>query len=55
MMFHLNGKPIDALAMVLHKSSVAKVGRTWVKKLRPLIKLVELLVPFTNLVHVQVM
>lgn len=33
MMLQLNGKPIDALAMVVHKSNVQKVGRIWTKKL----------------------
>lgn len=32
-MLQLNGKPIDALAMVVHKSNVQKVGRIWTKKL----------------------
>ncbi len=33
MMLQLNGKPIDALAMVVHKSNIAKIGRLWTKKL----------------------
>ena len=33
MMLQLNGKPIDALAMVVHKANIAKVGRVWTKKL----------------------
>ncbi|KAG8928691.1 Translation factor guf1 mitochondrial [Tulasnella sp. 418] len=37
MMFQLNGKPIDALAMIVHKSNIAKVGRAWTKKLREVI------------------
>ncbi|KAG9013242.1 Translation factor guf1 mitochondrial [Tulasnella sp. 427] len=37
MMLQLNGKPIDALAMVVHKSNVQKVGRIWTKKLKEVI------------------
>jgi len=33
MTFLLNGKPIDALAMIVHSSAVQSVGRTWAKKL----------------------
>jgi translation factor GUF1, mitochondrial len=35
MVFLLNGKPVDALALVVHRSVEQEVGRTWVKKLRP--------------------
>ncbi|KAG8902858.1 Translation factor guf1 mitochondrial [Tulasnella sp. 403] len=37
MMLQLNGKPIDALAMVVHKSNIAKTGRLWTKKLKEVI------------------
>ncbi|KAG8884650.1 Translation factor guf1 mitochondrial [Tulasnella sp. 331] len=37
MMFQLNSKPIDALAMVVHRSNVAKVGRVWTKKLKEVV------------------
>ncbi|KAK4689864.1 hypothetical protein P7C73_g250, partial [Tremellales sp. Uapishka_1] len=30
----LNGKPIDALAMIVHRSAAVTVGRTWTKKLK---------------------
>ncbi|KAL7422375.1 Translation factor guf1 mitochondrial [Cryptotrichosporon argae] len=30
----LNGKPVDALAMIVHRSAAATVGRAWAKKLR---------------------
>lgn len=30
----LNGKPVDALAMIVHKSAAQAVGRAWTKKLR---------------------
>ena len=29
----LNGKPVDALAMIVHRSAAAKIGKEWVKKL----------------------
>lgn len=34
MTFLLNGKPVDALALILHRSVEQEVGRMWVKKLR---------------------
>lgn len=34
MSFLLNGKPVDALALVIHRSVQETVGRQWVKKLR---------------------
>lgn len=34
MTFLLNGKPVDALALIVHKSAEQDVGRAWVKKLR---------------------
>ena len=34
MVFLLNSKPIDALALIVHRSSQQNVGRAWVKKLR---------------------
>ena len=34
MTFLLNGKPVDALALIVHKSAEQEVGRAWVKKLR---------------------
>ncbi|KAJ9096389.1 hypothetical protein QFC21_005211 [Naganishia friedmannii] len=33
----LNGKPIDALAMIIHRSKAVTVGREWTKKLRGVI------------------
>lgn len=29
----LNGRPVDALAMIVHRSAVQKVGKEWVRKL----------------------
>ncbi|KAJ8079104.1 Translation factor guf1 mitochondrial [Marasmius tenuissimus] len=37
MSFLLNGKPVDALALIVHKSAQEKVGRAWVKKLHKVI------------------
>lgn len=34
MIFLLNGKPVDALALIVHRSAEQTVGRAWVKKLR---------------------
>ena len=34
MIFLLNNKPVDALALIVHRSAEQTVGRTWVKKLR---------------------
>jgi len=34
MTFLLNGKPVDALALIVHRSAQDLVGRHWVKKLR---------------------
>ena len=34
MTFLLNGKPVDALALIVHRSQQGTVGRQWVKKLR---------------------
>lgn len=34
MVFLLNGKPVDALALIVHRSAEQTVGRAWVKKLR---------------------
>lgn len=34
MTFLLNGKPVDALALIVHRSQQEAVGRQWVKKLR---------------------
>jgi translation elongation factor EF-4 len=36
MIFLLNSKPVDALAIVVHRSAQQTVGRAWVKKLREL-------------------
>ncbi|KAF7322622.1 Translation factor GUF1, mitochondrial [Mycena chlorophos] len=33
MVFLLNGKPVDALALVIHRSKEDEIGRVWVKKL----------------------
>ncbi len=32
----LNGKPVDALALIVHESAQEQIGRAWVKKLRRL-------------------
>lgn len=37
MVFQLNGKPIDALAMIVHHSAVHTVGKIWTKKLKDVI------------------
>ncbi|KAK0463837.1 P-loop containing nucleoside triphosphate hydrolase protein [Desarmillaria tabescens] len=37
MVFLLNGKPVDALALIVHKSAQDKIGRAWVKKLHKVI------------------
>ncbi|KIK59544.1 hypothetical protein GYMLUDRAFT_74444 [Collybiopsis luxurians FD-317 M1] len=37
MVFLLNGKPVDALALVVHRSAQDAVGRAWVKKLHKVI------------------
>lgn len=34
MTFLLNAKPVDALALIVHRSAQDAVGRQWVKKLR---------------------
>ena len=34
MTFFLNGKPVDALALIVHRSAQETVGRQWVNKLR---------------------
>jgi translation elongation factor EF-4 len=34
MVFLLNGKPVDALALIVHRTNEQAVGRQWVKKLR---------------------
>jgi translation elongation factor EF-4 len=34
MVFLLNSKPVDALALIVHRSNQDSVGRAWVKKLR---------------------
>jgi translation elongation factor EF-4 len=34
MIFLLNDKPVDALALIVPRSAEQKVGRMWVKKLR---------------------
>ncbi|KAJ7172220.1 P-loop containing nucleoside triphosphate hydrolase protein [Mycena filopes] len=33
MSFLLNGKPVDALALIVHRSNEDKIGKLWVKKL----------------------
>jgi translation elongation factor EF-4 len=38
MTFLLNGKAIDALALIVHRSQQETVGRLWVKKLRTCIQ-----------------
>ncbi|CAA7271490.1 unnamed protein product [Cyclocybe aegerita] len=37
MTFLLNGKPVDALALIVHRSAQETVGRQWVKKLHKVI------------------
>ncbi|KIY43507.1 GTP-binding protein lepa [Fistulina hepatica ATCC 64428] len=37
MIFLLNGKPVDALAIIVHRSAQDAVARTWVKKLHSVI------------------
>ncbi|KAN0077193.1 P-loop containing nucleoside triphosphate hydrolase protein [Tylopilus felleus] len=37
MIFLLNGKPVDALALIVHRSAQQDVGRMWVKKLHKVI------------------
>ncbi|KAF9558033.1 GTP-binding protein lepa [Agrocybe pediades] len=37
MTFLLNGKPVDALALIVHRSAQDAVGRQWVKKLHKVI------------------
>jgi translation elongation factor EF-4 len=34
MIFLLNNKPVDALALIVHRSAEQTIGRVWVKKLR---------------------
>ena len=33
----VNGDPLDALASVMHRSLVDRRGRSWVKKLKPMV------------------
>ncbi len=40
MVFLLNSKPVDALALIVHRSIEHEVGRQWVKKLRTFLLLV---------------
>ncbi|KZT09721.1 GTP-binding protein lepa [Laetiporus sulphureus 93-53] len=37
MIFLLNNKPVDALALIVHRSAEQEVGRAWVKKLHKVI------------------
>ncbi|OBZ75760.1 Translation factor GUF1, mitochondrial [Grifola frondosa] len=37
MVFLLNSKPVDALALIVHRSAEQEVGRAWVKKLHKVI------------------
>ncbi|ETW86138.1 hypothetical protein HETIRDRAFT_100331 [Heterobasidion irregulare TC 32-1] len=37
MVFLLNNKPVDALALIVHRSAEQAIGRTWVKKLHKVI------------------
>ncbi|KAH9483887.1 Translation factor guf1 mitochondrial [Psilocybe cubensis] len=37
MVFLLNGKPVDALALIVHRSAQDAIGRQWVKKLHKVI------------------
>lgn len=47
MLFLLNGKPVDALALIVHRSAEQEVGRAWVKKLRQLLSSRDLLAVFS--------
>lgn len=38
----LNGKPVDALAMIVHRSAAQSIGRAWTKKLRKFAILLQL-------------
>ncbi|KAF9227814.1 GTP-binding protein lepa [Gyrodon lividus] len=40
MIFLLNGKPVDALALIVHRSAQQDIGRMWVKKLLRLDKVI---------------
>lgn len=37
MTFLLNGKPVDALAIIVHRSAQDRIARAWVKKLHKVI------------------
>ena len=44
MSFLLNGKPVDALAIIVHRSAQDRVAREWVKKLRRFLNVVCVLI-----------
>lgn len=41
MIFLLNNKPVDALALIVHRSAEQEIGKLWVKKLRKLIDILS--------------
>jgi len=45
MTFLLNSRPVDALALIVHRSSQDQVGRAWVKKLHKVIPRQQFEVP----------
>ncbi|KAJ7074297.1 P-loop containing nucleoside triphosphate hydrolase protein [Mycena amicta] len=45
MVFLLNGKPVDALALIIHRSKEDDIGRAWVKKLVKVIPRAQFEVP----------
>ncbi len=49
MTFLLNGKAIDALALIVHRSQQETVGRLWVKKLRTCIQSMFSMAPFISI------
>ena len=42
MVFLLNSRPVDALALIVHRSAEQAVGRAWVKKLRKILLIIFL-------------
>ncbi|KAF7311516.1 Translation factor GUF1, mitochondrial [Mycena kentingensis (nom. inval.)] len=45
MVFLLNGKPVDALALIVHRSKEDEIGRVWVQKLHKVIPRQQFEVP----------
>jgi translation factor GUF1, mitochondrial len=52
MTFLLNGKPVDALALIVHRSAQDAVGRKWVKKLRMFFPLIHVCPPIPNILFI---